>query len=110
MRLADIMGDIMTPRKVERLRRELASLRGRRWSIRSAELVSLAQQLGRKRVKRGKEPTYEKPGWLPLTIPGHSGTLAIGTVSNILDLLEDDLDRLAEELDDEEGAADETEE
>ena len=104
------MGDIMKPRMVRRLRAELEALRARRRSLRSSEVVALAKRIGRKRVNRGKEPTYERTGWLPLTIPGHSSDLAIGTASNILDQLEEDIERLEAESQDQEEDANEEQE
>jgi len=93
----------MMPSKLKKLRRELDALRRRRKSIRSDELESLAIRIGRRRVKRGKEPTYERvaPGWFPLTIPSHPGTLPIGTACNILNQLEDDIERLEAEIEQE---------
>jgi transposase len=89
----------MDRRKLEKLRRELEGLRRRSRSIRSSELESLAKRLGRSRVKRGKEPTYERSavGWFPLTIPSHPGSLAVGTACSILDQLEEDIERLEAE-------------
>jgi hypothetical protein len=96
----DITGNIMTPVKLRKLRRELDALRRRSGAIRPAELETLAKRLGRKRMKRGHEPTFERdvPGWFPLTIPKHPGTLAIGTACSILNQLEEDLDRLGAEI------------
>jgi len=95
----DIVCDIMDQRRLERLRRELEQLRRRPRSIKASELVSLAKRLGRARVKRGKEPTYERSGGegFPLTIPSHPGTLAVGTACSILDQLEEDIERLETE-------------
>jgi hypothetical protein len=89
------MGDIMP--SIKKLRREWKSLWGRRKSLRHRELEGLAGRVGRQRANRGKEPTYERPGWLPLTIPDHPGTLAIGTACNVLDQLEQDIDSLEAE-------------
>jgi hypothetical protein len=104
----DIIGDIMDPRKLEKLRRELEGMRRRSRSIKPSELEVLAQRLGRSRVKRGKEPTYERSGsgWFPLTIPSHPGTLAVGTACSILDQLEEDIDRLEAEGDERGGNGD----
>lgn len=93
----DIIYNIMSG-KIEKLRRELNAFRARKRSLRAAELISFAERIGRKRVKRGKEPTYERQGWFPLTIPNHPGNLAIGTASSILDQLEEDIERLASQI------------
>lgn len=95
----------MNPRKLNKLRGELVGLRRRSKSVRATELASLATRLGRSRVKRGKEPTYERSGagWFPLTIPSHSGTLAVGTACSILDQLEEDIERLETEFGVEDG-------
>lgn len=84
-------------RKIDKLRRELIALRARKRSLRATELIKFAERIGRQHVKRGKEPTYERPGWSPLTIPNHPGNLTIGTASSILDQLEEDIERLASE-------------
>src|SRR5262249_32827999 len=95
-----IIYDIMTRRKLSRLRRRLQALRTRSGNIASSELERLAKALGRKLDKRGKEPTFVSdllPQSRPLSIPHHSGTtLKIGTANNILDQLEKDMDDLEE--------------
>ena len=55
-------------------------------------VASLAERLGRKRVNRGKEPSFESEFDIPvLTIPMHgSKDLKRGTQRNILMQLEDD--------------------
>ncbi len=91
----------MHARKLARLRRELDALRTRTGSITREELESLAKRLGRKRVNRGKEPTYEWPGRSrnALSIPQpHGTTLKKGTACNILDQLEEDIDLLETEV------------
>ncbi len=77
-------------RRLEKLRRQLASMRRRLGNVHREELVSLATALGRTKVNRGKEPTYERQGWYPLTIPGHV-KISKFTVGNILNQLEADL-------------------
>ena len=83
----------MTRNKFRKLHRLLAQLRQ---SPQKADaLQKLARQLGRRPVKRGKEPTWEsdKSSELrALTIPAHGGKdLSIGTKNSILNQLEDDL-------------------
>lgn len=83
----------MTPERLDKLRKELAGLR--RSQAKAADLESLARRLGRKKVKRGKEPTWESEEFShlhPLSIPHHGGRdIPIGTKRNILDQLEKDL-------------------
>jgi hypothetical protein len=90
----------MTPKQLRELRRELEDMRKRKKSLRSSELGRFARKLGRRKRKGAREPTYvsNASGWFPLSIPGHPGTLAIGTACSILDQLEWDLDRLEEKL------------
>lgn len=59
---------------------------------RGGDVASLAERLGRKKVKRGKEPTWESDLDIPvLTIPMHgSKNLKRGTQKNIFIQLEDD--------------------
>ena len=65
--------------------------------------ISLAQRLGRTRVNRGKEPTYERrvdPVFkYPLTIPNHPGDIRPGTARSIIDALMNDVDEWKEWLD-----------
>jgi len=99
---SDIIDDIMGLglAKIRKLRSEIETLR-RRGGVKSAELESLAQRLGRTRAKRGKEPTWvneELPEMRPLSIPNHPGDLNRFTAKSILDHLEADLDRYEEIL------------
>jgi hypothetical protein len=48
----------MTPKKLERLKRELAELRARS-AVKAKEIERFAKRLGRRRSARGKEPTFE---------------------------------------------------
>jgi hypothetical protein len=96
----------MTRRKLRQLRRRLQALRARIRNIESRELESFARALGRTRADRGKEPTFVStflPRSRPLSIPHHSATLKVGTASNILDQLEQDLDDLEELLQEPKG-------
>lgn len=96
----DIVCDIMTPKQLRDLRRELEEMRKRKKSLRSSELRRFAMKLGRRKRKGGSEPTYvtDASGRFPLSIPGHPGTLPIGTACSILNHLEGDLNYLEEEL------------
>jgi len=88
------------PKKTpDELRRQIEILRGK-GDVKPREVAKIAKALGRRRDNsRGKEPTYisDKPGWYPISIPEHR-TLKKGTRNNILDKLEEDVDRWEEEL------------
>ncbi len=90
----------MNPRKLrERLDKLRAEAKG---GLPSAKLESFAEALGRVRVKRGSEPTFESVRFLdlrPITIPHHSKPLNKFTAHGILDALELDLERIEEEYD-----------
>lgn len=83
----------MKRRSLNKLRREIDALR--RSPQKARALENVAKRLGRKRVKRGKEPTWESQEFAelyPLAVPHHGGRdLAPGTKNSILDQLEDDL-------------------
>src|ERR1700727_314649 len=95
----------MSRRKVGRLRRELEALRAGKYSLKTSELVNFAGRVGRTRdLTRGKEPTYKNfrfPSLNPLSIPGHP-TINPFTANSILDVLESDLDRWDDWLEEEE--------
>ncbi|MBC7767615.1 MAG: hypothetical protein H7124_02405 [Phycisphaerales bacterium] len=84
----------MNGSKLAKLRREHATMR--RSPQRARDLEGLAKRLGRKQVKRGKEPVWESEFFVelfPLSIPHHGGKdLKNPTKNQILDSLEDDLD------------------
>lgn len=82
----------MHRKKLDKAKRLLTQLR--RSPQKARDLEVLARLLGRKRVKRGKEPTWESIELTvyPLTIPHHGGQdVPIGTKNSILDQLEDDI-------------------
>ena len=93
----------MHRRKLDKLKRELAQLR--RSPQKARALQSLAKRLGRKKVKRGKEPMWESTEFgdlFVLSIPDHGGRdLPPGTKNSILDQLEGDILRWDEKFDDE---------
>ena len=92
----------MTRNKLHKLRREL--LRLRRSPQKAADLERFAKSVGRKKVRRGKEPTWESTEFnlFPVAIPHHGGKdLTVGTKNNVLDQLEDDLLAWEERLDSE---------
>lgn len=73
----------------------------RRGGIKSDELESLAQELGRVKSKRGKEPTWVSSQFTdlrPLNIPNHSQDLNKFTARSILDQLELDVEKWQEYL------------
>lgn len=89
----------MDARKLRKLKKQLARLRGRVANLRDTELIKFAGQLGRERSKRGKEPTFISkllPYSRPITIPGHPGSLKKFTAGNILDSFEQDIQALEE--------------
>lgn len=91
----------MTRSKLDKLRKEIAELR-RAGGVASSVLERLAKAVGRRRHKRGSEPTWVSevlPDSYPLTIPHHSKDLNRFTARNILDHLEGDLDILEKLLD-----------
>ncbi|MCP4646822.1 MAG: hypothetical protein GY852_03685 [bacterium] len=91
----------MNKNKLRRIRKEIEKLRPR-GGIKSKELESLAKKLGRKKHKRGKEPTWmseECPERNAVTIPNHPGDLNKGLAQGILDQLESDLFYLEESTD-----------
>ena len=85
--------DTMTRKKLKALWRKLDELR--RSPHKAIAVQRFARQLGRRKVKRGKEPNWESdafPNLRPLSIPDHGGKdLSIGTKNSILNQLEDDL-------------------
>jgi hypothetical protein len=90
----------MDRKKLRKLQRTAES--HRQSQPKPAELVKLAKALGRKKVNRGNEPTYESEEFndlRPLSIPMHKGKdMAIGTKNSILNQLDDDLMAWEDEL------------
>jgi hypothetical protein len=76
---------------LDRLKAEFEAMREA--PQRGGDMAHLAERLGRKRVNRGKEPTFESEFDIPvLTIPMHgSKNLKKGTQKNIFIQLEDDI-------------------
>lgn len=77
--------------EARKLLREIEALRAGKANVRARQLIALAISIGRIEVNRGKEPTYEKPGRPPLTIPNHSRGMSPHTVMSILNFLEADV-------------------
>ena len=100
--MGDIIVNIVSRTKLEKLRRKIGELR-RKGGIKSSEVESLAKSLGRVLHPRGKEPTWvskQFPSLRPLSIPHHSTDLNRYTAGNILDQLEEDLERFEERIKD----------
>lgn len=79
----------MPQKQLRRLERRLTALRG--GPRKARELERLAKTLGRKRAKRGKEPTWISvpfPELPPVSIPHHSRDVKRGTAEEILSQLE----------------------
>jgi len=99
----------MNPPKVIRLRQKLESLRGK-GGVKSTEIQLLAKKLGRKRHKRGSEPTWINESFRhlrPVSIPHHSKGLNRFTARAILDQLEADLEAWEAESNVDEEVSDE---
>lgn len=98
---SSVIYDTMDRKRLGRIRRTLAALR--RGQPKAKEFQSVAGQLGRKSVKRGKEPMHESdpfPHLRPLSIPNHKGRdMAKGTRDSILNQLEEDADAWEERID-----------
>jgi hypothetical protein len=104
----DTTGGIMNRKKIAKLRRELAELRAGKYNLKRSDIVSFAQRVGRRPdTSRGKEPTYVSvfPQQNPLSIPGHS-TINPFTALKILDVLEADLDKWEDLLEEQERKED----
>ncbi|MBI5565663.1 MAG: hypothetical protein HY870_12285 [Chloroflexi bacterium] len=96
----------MNKKKLRKLKKQLARLRSRVANLRSQELVRFAEQLGRTRSVRGKEPNYvseDLPYSRPISIPNHPGSLNKYTAGNILDSFEEDIIAFEESLPDGQG-------
>lgn len=87
---------------------ELEGLKRKAGNVHHREVEAIAHAFGRVLRDRGKEPTWTREGWPPLSIPSHGSqsALAIGTARNILRTLDDDADRIEEELPEEDDADD----
>ena len=82
----------MNSTKLRKLKLELTRLR--RAQVTAANIESVARQLGRKKVNRGKEPMWEScfPHLFVLAIPHHGGRdIPTGTKHSILNQLEEDV-------------------
>jgi hypothetical protein len=85
----------MDKKKIARLRRELDQLRAGKCNLKRSDLVGFARKVGRlPDTSRGKEPTYVSVLHQrnPLSIPGHQNINPY-TALSILDVLEVDLNK-----------------
>jgi len=103
----------MTPKRLAKLKRELTALA--RASVTARDMEQIASALGRQKVKRGKEPTWEQTeleNRPPLAIPHHgSANLSPGVKSATIAVLSRDVECWEEKLSfDEEHDEDEGEE
>ena len=90
----------MTPKKLAKVQQEWQELR-RKGGVKSTELQSLAKKLRRRRLNRGKEPTWVSevfPDLRPLSIPDHPGDLNKFTAAGILSQLDEDIERFKQAL------------
>jgi hypothetical protein len=79
----------MDRKKLDKLRGEVARLWNKPQKAKTLE--SVAKRLGRKKVKRGKEPVWESELGYPLSIPHHSKDVPKGTTNSILSVFEEDI-------------------
>ena len=86
----------MNRSRLPKIERELIELSHAPRGKKAGVFIALAQKLGRTRVNRGKEPTYERkidPVFkFPLTIPNHPGDMKPGTARSIIDALMNDVE------------------
>jgi hypothetical protein len=97
----------MNRKRLSKLRKELEKLRNS--TVKALDLQRVAKQLGRRKVKRGKEPMWENAQftWLrPLAIPDHGGgrDISPGVKNSVLNQLDDDLIAWDERITEEESA------
>jgi predicted RNA binding protein YcfA (HicA-like mRNA interferase family) len=82
----------MTEKKLKKLEVQIRSLKAQAGSVRSQEIVSVAQQLGRYRIRTSGHPQYGtdlRAG--RITIPAHSTPLKRRTTLSILAELDTDV-------------------
>jgi hypothetical protein len=89
----DTTGGIkLSEAKSRRIQDEIDELRGRLGNVRPGDLASLAEKVGRQGKPGRHQRVYRKPGRPPIPISDHPGTMAKGTVTGILDVIQEDLD------------------
>lgn len=86
----------MTPKTLKKIKRQLEEMYISPYNRKPEIFISIAKQLGRTKVNRGKEPNYtrERSPELspPLSIPNHPGDMKPGTARSIIDALLSDVD------------------
>jgi hypothetical protein len=103
----------MTRKKLDKIKLELAALRQGRHKALAFQRA--AKRLGRKEnTKRGKEPMWESdvfPDLFPLAIPDHGGgrDISPGVQRTLLDLMDEDVVRWEEALNNEQNNENEDE-
>ncbi len=92
----DIASNIMSPRKLSKVKQALTGLTLHPQGVRERDLVRIAKKLGRTRVQTGKHPTYIRDGdpelSPALSIPSHPGDMPVGTVLSVAEHLLNDVD------------------
>lgn len=91
----------MTREKLAEIAELIESLRKRASSLKTHDIVSLAESLERTKRKGGKHLMYESPlpGQRVLPITGHASTIGKGLALKMINHLESDLDAWEAELD-----------
>lgn len=91
----------MNPNRLKKLKRALAA-KSSKGSVNAREMEQIASQLGRQKVKRGKEPTWEHKELTsrpPLSIPHHGSTDLSPAVKRIvIDSLQKDIEAWEDRL------------
>lgn len=100
----------MNRRQLAKINKILAELSKAPRGRKANDFIRIAKTLGRKRAKRGKEPTWIRVAdprlSCPLSIPNHTGDMKPGTARSIVDQLQDDADVWAQWLDEHEAEKD----
>jgi hypothetical protein len=85
----------MTPKHLAKIKKVLLEMQRSPQGRNALEFEGVARALGRRREKRGKEPTWlrlQNPELTrPLSIPAHSGSVKLGTARSIISALLDDV-------------------
>lgn len=86
----------MNPKALRKIKRQLKEMEKSPFNRKPGDFISIANQLGRTKDNRGKEPTYTRardPALSPpLSIPNHPGDVKPGTARSIIDALLSDVD------------------
>lgn len=86
----------MDKKTLKGIKRQLNDIYKSPQNRKAKDFISIAEQLGRKRSNRGKEPTYTRDDspvlCPPLSIPNHPGDMKVGTARSIIQALLNDAD------------------